>query len=310
MINFRYHLVSLIAVFLALGIGVIMGSAVIDRAVVDRLEKQQASLRRSVDDVRSTNRRLTDELRDEQDAATNLLTGTLTGTPVLVVVSKGAEGAGLADFVALLERANARYLGAVSLTKRFALANDNDIADLAAALNLPASTPASALRTTAIDELALALRASSGVRQGDPLATLRSAGFVEFSPPPARKGDVVPTVVPQTRLVVVAGPRAAVPDSLLALPLLHSLVGARQDNASASVIAVSSAPPATAKDDTFIGPIRKENTLEGTLSTVDDLDEFAGRLASILALGDLTAGRVGDYGRGPGAQRLLPAPPP
>ena len=32
MINFRFHLVSLIAVFLALALGVVMGATVIDRA--------------------------------------------------------------------------------------------------------------------------------------------------------------------------------------------------------------------------------------------------------------------------------------
>ena len=51
MINFRYHIVSLIAVFLALAIGVIMGSAVIDRAIVNRLEDQQTSLERRIGDV-------------------------------------------------------------------------------------------------------------------------------------------------------------------------------------------------------------------------------------------------------------------
>ena len=37
MINFRFHIVSLIAVFLALALGVVMGSTVIDRAIVDGL---------------------------------------------------------------------------------------------------------------------------------------------------------------------------------------------------------------------------------------------------------------------------------
>ena len=40
MINFRFHLVSLIAVFLALALGVVMGSTVIDRAVVNGLENR------------------------------------------------------------------------------------------------------------------------------------------------------------------------------------------------------------------------------------------------------------------------------
>ena len=38
MINFRFHLVSLIAVFLALGLGILVGSTVIDQGIVDRLD--------------------------------------------------------------------------------------------------------------------------------------------------------------------------------------------------------------------------------------------------------------------------------
>ena len=37
MINFRFHIISIVAIFLALGIGIIMGSTVIDRAIVDGL---------------------------------------------------------------------------------------------------------------------------------------------------------------------------------------------------------------------------------------------------------------------------------
>ena len=37
MINFRFHIASLIAVFLALALGVVMGSTVIDRAIVEGL---------------------------------------------------------------------------------------------------------------------------------------------------------------------------------------------------------------------------------------------------------------------------------
>src|SRR5260370_24313656 len=40
MINFRFHIVSLIAVFLALALGVVMGATVVNRAIVDRLNER------------------------------------------------------------------------------------------------------------------------------------------------------------------------------------------------------------------------------------------------------------------------------
>ena len=40
MINFRFHLVSLVAVFLALGLGILVGSTVIDQGIVNRLDSE------------------------------------------------------------------------------------------------------------------------------------------------------------------------------------------------------------------------------------------------------------------------------
>jgi hypothetical protein len=44
MINLRYHIVSLTAVFLAIGIGLTLGSTFLDRATVDNLQGQLESL--------------------------------------------------------------------------------------------------------------------------------------------------------------------------------------------------------------------------------------------------------------------------
>ena len=40
MINFRFHVVSVIAIFLALALGVVIGAGVIDRGIVDALDTQ------------------------------------------------------------------------------------------------------------------------------------------------------------------------------------------------------------------------------------------------------------------------------
>jgi hypothetical protein len=318
-INFRFHIVSLIAVFLALGIGIIMGTAVIDRAVVDRLERQQSSLRKSVDDVRTTNRRLAQELSDEQDAANRLadegsqrlLNGALTDTPVLLIGVRGAEADGLDDLVTLLGRANADYRGTLWLTKNFALEKENEVRDLAEALS-ETETSASALRTLAIGRIALALRSTTRGGSTDPndktIANLRQAGFIDYSPAPGGKADELPLLPSGTRLVAVSGAKAQVPDRQLMLPLVRALVAARADREPVGLLAVSGQPPADKKNDTFIGPIRQDSTLGGRLSTVDDIDDFSGRLATVLSLVDLGFGRVGDFGRGSGAQHLLPAP--
>jgi hypothetical protein len=56
----------------------------------------------------------------------------------------------------------------------------------------------------------------------------------------------------------------------------------------------------------FVGGLRDEGQVAPLLSTVDNLEDFRGRFAAIYALRDLGGGKVGHYGVGPGAARLVP----
>ncbi|HZB78913.1 MAG TPA: copper transporter, partial [Actinomycetota bacterium] len=53
MIDFRYHLISIIAVFLALGIGILMGSLVLGENLVDQLERDLAGIERRNDELQA-----------------------------------------------------------------------------------------------------------------------------------------------------------------------------------------------------------------------------------------------------------------
>lgn len=320
MINFRYHVVSLIAVFLALGVGVIMGTAVIDRAVVDRLERQQDGLQADVDEVQSENNRLRGELREERRASQRfgeeggerLLDGALAGVPVLLVGVRGVEAEGFDELVALLGRADAELLGSLWFTDRFALEGEDELSDLAEALDFRPDASAGTLRSATITRLARALRSTiDPPPDGSPgvIADLREAGFLDVELPEGAD-DALPVVGPSTRVVIVSEPGPVVPDAQLTLPLVRSLVAPGDDQPAARVLAVSGAPPADPEEDggDFVGSIRADDGLSAVVSTVDDIEEFAGRVATVLALADLGDDRIGHYGRGPGAQRLLPAP--
>jgi outer membrane murein-binding lipoprotein Lpp len=319
MINFRYHVVSVVAVFLALGIGIIMGTSVIDRAVVDRLESQQSTLNKNVDEVKAENNRLRADLKAERDAARELadqgsqvlLDGALPGVPVLVVGARGIDTTGLDSLVTLLGRAKADYRGTLWLTDRFTLDNQSEVSDLAEVLGFRSDASVGTLRSAAVTRLALALRPEIGTPLpnpgGDVVTALRDKGFLDYSAPEGVDPTVFPTLAAGTRIVVASGTDAVVPDGQLMLPFVRTLVATRPDRGPVPVLAVASVP-ATPAEDTFIGPIRKDRELADRLSTVDDLDQFSGQMAAVLALGDLGAGRFGQYGRGEGAQRLLPAP--
>lgn len=313
MINFRYHIVSMIAVFLALGIGIIMGTAVIDRAVVDRLERQQEGLQADVDEVQAENNRLRDELREERDAARQLaeegserlLDGALPDVPVAVIGPRGAEAEGLDDLVSLLERSDADLRGTFWLTDRFELDDDDELRDLAEALDFRPDASEGTLRSAAINRIAQALRGS-----GDVLVALREAGFLDYEAPEGADGDDLPVLAEGTRLVVVSGTGASVPDRQLMLPLFRTLAEVRLDLPALPLLAVGdSLADDEDGDGSFVQAVRDDEDLVARVSSVDDLDDFAGQLAAIIAIADLGEGRTGHYGRGPGAQRLLPAPP-
>jgi hypothetical protein len=124
--------------------------------------------------------------------------------------------------------------------------------------------------------------------------------------------------------VLVSGMTADVPDDLVAVPLARALVARQGSGGSArpavDLLAAEAVPPADEEVEgdaegqgeppepaAFVGMLREEDVGD-RLSTVDNLDAFAGRLAAVVAIDDLAAGRRGHYGVGPGAQRLVPAP--
>ncbi len=334
MVNFRYHIISLVAVFLALGIGVVMGSAVIDRALVDNLEDQQNVIARRVEQVVAENRALQDDLNDLQgraqqladEGSQRLLAATLTDVPVLVLAVRGVESQGLDDLVTLLRTARADYAGTLWFTGRLGLATDEERRDLARALGERESLAAPALRELTIDRVAEALTGgatpvtpageepppgggpaleASGA-PADTIADLREAGFLDFEPPPDDPGRTSSLVVPGTRVVLVSGPTAVVDDGLWARPVAKALVGDGPLSAAVPLLAVEAFTAGDPERAEFTEPLRTDDVLSKRLSTVNNIDDFAGRLAAVLTIQDLGEGSVGHYGRG--AQRLIPAP--
>ena len=92
-INFRFHIISLVAVFLALGIGLAMGAAFIDKATVDTLRGQLDGLQEDKDNLERRVGELEDQLdlsdRLAEDGGLQLLAGHLVDVPVVLVSVRG-----------------------------------------------------------------------------------------------------------------------------------------------------------------------------------------------------------------------------
>lgn len=94
MYNLRYHIVSLVAVFLALSVGLVLGSVVVERGTVDRQRAALVdSLQREFDKINAANKVLQAQVDADSDflreAVPFMVSGTLSGRTVLVLTNSG-----------------------------------------------------------------------------------------------------------------------------------------------------------------------------------------------------------------------------
>jgi hypothetical protein len=120
-ISFRYHIVTIIAVFLALAIGLLGGAAFVQPALQEQLQDQTDRLRNDLDDRTQQ----IGDLRDQMAALNGfadsvmpyLITGKLTGTPVVLVTQTEVEDEVLAQTQSALSNAGARILTTASAAR-------------------------------------------------------------------------------------------------------------------------------------------------------------------------------------------------
>lgn len=337
MINLRYHVVSLTAVFLALGIGLAFGAAFIDRATVDQLERNLTAVERQNEELEQQNSELADQLTAteriesglREEGLDQVVAGRLEDTPLLLLVSSGVNGdlqdAALATAVA----AGAEVAGILRITDRFALDDQSEVDDLRTILELP-DAGAAQLRTAAIRRVRTLLAnaaspsPSPGV-DGPPsevptpvpalLEQLLVAGFLEFEAADELPAGFVLIPEHDLRVMAVSNRDAAVADDDFLRPLLASLVEPEATNPDASPPVVVAGEPLVPTDDPdaelfpFVEPFRADEVLRARLSTVDTLDSFAGLMAAVMALQYGADGQVGHYGTGESAQAVLPPVP-
>jgi hypothetical protein len=341
MINFRYHIVSLTAVFLALGVGLLLGTTFLDDALEDQLKGDLEELESDLDRAGDRNAELRHQLDafeeeagglDEQLGA-RLFDRQLLGQPVLVVAPRGIDEGLVERVTTALDQADADVMGTWWLTDRLLLDDDDEVAQLADALDL-STDDTSRLRNSLAMQLADVLYGAidlpSGSSSGSPagavgtdqaqqaapaepelLARLREAEFVDYDVPDG-DGDVVRLPASGLRIVVVSGPDASVPLDDALMPILTDLTS---DDQPAPVVAVE--PSRVPEDEVdgdeptaerLVDVIRDDGDLSQYLSTVDDLDRVSGRVATVLALVDAQPGapRIGHYGTEDGTQLLPP----
>lgn len=128
MINLRYHIVSITAVFLALAIGVVMGTSFLGKATVDQLKKQIGRTETRIHKSEQENDRLAGEINRLNDAGKalrqdgqQLLADRLTGQTVLMIAAANVDRESLASLQSALAAAGADFKGTLVVTQKLRL---------------------------------------------------------------------------------------------------------------------------------------------------------------------------------------------
>src|SRR6266516_2412674 len=144
MVSFRYHVVSVVAVFLALGLGVLMGTTVVKQSVIDNLRTQaQAALNQS----HRLQKDVTDlgaELRQWDSVAAAfqhlLVSGQLLDHSVVLLTADGVAPSVIDGVRRAMGDAGASVSAVLRVTSKMGLADEGPRAQLAQDMGLPDTT--------------------------------------------------------------------------------------------------------------------------------------------------------------------------
>jgi len=307
LISFRFHMVSIVAVFLALAIGIVVGSTVIDRAIVEGLRSRVDEVSDNLDERQAAN----DELQGEVGALTEFtdqaaalsVDGRLTDTVTVVVTDAGVDREPVDRTIELLARAGSTVRGVLTVDGSWALEDDLTQAALAEVVDLDGEATVEELQTRAASLLVTDLSSrvevvDDGTGALDQLAALDLVAYEALA-------DVVAPRPRRVLFVVVSGPQS-------------DLAGSAHTEAFAVAAAETAGAVVVAEvwQETEDGPDRADSlsvilgspTLGAQISTVDALDLPFGPTITVFALVVGREGDVGHYGVGDGAEAVSPAP--
>lgn len=315
MINFRFHIASLVAVFLALALGIVIGSTVIDRAIVDNLNKRLNTIRAESNKTDRENQNLqglNDRSQDYIDQIKGFaVAGRLDGVEVVPLAVRGIDEDNVQQTAELAQAAGANVPGVLWLEPKLALDDAATVDELGTILGRPGLSRRATREAT---WQALATRfAGPGVSttprtDAELIPSLVDAGFLQFQAIGDTPSDFALSTFPaaRARVLLADGPTAELTFAGTVEPLVRALNADAVPLVVGEVFAEQDGGPERGAS---VAPIRSDDQLKASVSTVDDLDLVEGRVAAVLALADLGDDVVGHYGYGTGASAPMPAAP-
>jgi hypothetical protein len=320
-IDFRYHLVSIISVFLALAVGLLVGSTYLSGVNEAALGSLQTSLTNTNAALRAKNAALTKQINADrafaQASSQQLLapggSGLLAGRKVVLVEAGGSSQ--LTDGVkASLQQAGATVTGEVQLQPQFfdgSGQTESSLTQLAqqlasqAGVTKPTSVPFPAVAgqqyAAAVIAASIVTRSGTGLAGSADQAILSGfaqGGFLQVT------NLVQPgasTLSPAT-LAIVLTPAGTAPQQATSQALVA--VAAQLQSASLGTVMAGS------QDSSAAGSAISLESGPNQVSTVDNADTASGQIMVAQALRLLLDGKApAGYGVGPGTAPS-PAPTP
>jgi hypothetical protein len=310
-IDFRYHVVSIVAVFLALALGLFIGATSLRGTVKGDITNRTQSVVHSNGKLRSENSDLHSQLSRGQSFDSALapyaLQGRLAGVSVVVISAPGVDNNMRKDVLAGLTQSGATVAGDVRLQDTV-LDPDQDqflgtLADKLAINGRPLPNAAGAVRALAL--LADALVTSSQRPPVPRNATTKVVSAYDAGNLLSVSGD---QPQPAGLAIMLAAPAPTSGDASVAAQQQSLLATFARDLDRDAAGAVVAGPASADASGGLLDVVRSDKTLRDTVSSVDGVDLPSGVIATVLAAAEQAGGNSGSYGSGPGADAPLPPP--
>ena len=283
MIDFRYHLVSLVSVFLALAVGIVLGAGPLKESIGNQLTVQVEKLRQEKDDLRTNLDTATDSLDHRDDFVTTvspmLISGQLSGRSVVLVTLPGVEDEALDPLSEAIISAGGTVTGTVSIGGAWTEAQQvGKRAEVVSAL--ASELPAGSAGTAEVDVRLAQLLARSLVSptgapgNGDPekvLDELRSAELIGIKKDVAGLASAALVLAPALP-VTGTDQVAPTPDSDAVAAYLD--LATQLDEIGGGAVVTGPASSATAGG--VLAAVRKDSEAKSRVSTVDTGSQPAG----------------------------------
>ncbi|MCI4675582.1 copper transporter [Candidatus Mycolicibacterium alkanivorans] len=309
MISLRHHAISLAAVFLALALGVILGSGVLSDTLLTGLRSEKQDLNKQITGLTDQRNALNEKLSgaDEFDTQMSgrIVRDALAGKSVVLFRTPDADNDDVEAMTRIIGQSGGTVSGTVALTQEFVDANSAE--KLRSVVNSPIVPAGAQLSTTLVDQgsqagdllgIALLINRNPKVKPADDpqretvLAALRDTGFLTYQGDRVGAADTA-VVVTGGALGDNAGNQGSTVARFAAGLAPHGsgtvLVGRDGSATGTSAVAVT----------------RADAGMAAAVTTVDDIGVESGRITTVLALQNLIGGaRPGQFGTGPGATSI------